>query len=128
MGRVVFGLLGIYIPFLAYDENNDDAHILSEEVWIAVKKFCDETLEFATKGSTVSLDDYLKQYNAYEAVLRKELNEFAMQLISLMRLAARIRRPFFGRTVGIIKMWEILTSCEGVKKATGANARRGLIK
>jgi len=128
MGRVVWGLLGIYIPFVAFDHNNDDTHILSEEVWIAVKTFSSQTLDFTTIARGVSLEVYLTQFEAYETVLLKVLEEFTIEMVTLMRLASGIRKPFFGRTVAIIMMWEVLTTCDRVKKETGARARRDLIK
>ncbi|KAJ2919520.1 hypothetical protein MD484_g912, partial [Candolleomyces efflorescens] len=109
MGKVVFAVMAIYIPFLAHAKNAEDAHIVSKEVWDAAKTFADQTEAFAQKSSSIAADVFDGQWKEYETVLKKKIGAFAMQMVTLMRLASQARRPFFGRTVGIVRMWQAIS-------------------
>jgi hypothetical protein len=115
MGKIVYALMAIYIPFLAHDNNGEDAHIVSKEVWDAAKTFAERTEKFAQKSSIVTVDQFDDQWKEYETILKQQIGAFAMQMVTLMRLASQARRPFFGRTVGIVRMWQAI--CESVTLA-----------
>ncbi|KAJ2936173.1 hypothetical protein H1R20_g921, partial [Candolleomyces eurysporus] len=120
MGKIVYAIMGIFIPFLAHDDDGENAHIVSKEVWAAAKVFAEETEKFAQKSSTMSSDIFEQKWNTYYEILKGDVGEFAMQMLTLMRQAAQVRRPFFGRTVGIVRMWQALS---GSSKLRGEKQR-----
>lgn len=127
MAKIVFAVMGLLIPFFAHDHNNDNAHVISKEVWLAAQTFAEETLQFA-KTPTIAISEFDQQWKTYEEVLKKTLQAFAMQMVTLMRHAAQVRRPFFGRTVGIVRMWQALCESSKLSGEEKASARKNLAK
>ncbi|RXW22403.1 hypothetical protein EST38_g3465 [Candolleomyces aberdarensis] len=126
MGKVVHAVMAIYIPFLARDNDLENAHIISKKVWDAAKAFAEETEQFAQKAPSMTIETFNEKWETYKKILLGEVGVFAMQIISLMRHAAQVRRPFFGRTVGIVRMWQALTESDKFAKEERASARKTL--
>ncbi|KAJ2920918.1 hypothetical protein H1R20_g16174, partial [Candolleomyces eurysporus] len=122
MGKIVHAVMAIFIPFLAHEQDLENAHIVSKEVWEAAKTFAEETKEFA-QDSSIESKDFDKQWATYEKILLGEVGAFAMQMVSLMRQAALVRRPFFGRTVGIVRMWQALSDSTKLRDEKLRSAR-----
>ncbi|KAF5336142.1 hypothetical protein D9611_006193 [Ephemerocybe angulata] len=125
MGKVVFAIMAIYIPFLAHDDDKDNAHVISTKLWKAVQVFAEFLVEFV-KNKAVTIDTFNEKWAVYEKVLLDEVDAFALQMVTLMRLASKVRRPFFGRTVGVIKMWQALTSSKELQAEKAATRRATL--
>lgn len=125
MGRAVSAVMALYIPFLAHENKPDNAHFVSKELWSAAKTFAQATVEFLS-GGTVSIEDFDLRWKEFKNVLMKEADAFTLQMMTLMRHAAKVRRPFFGRTVGVIRMWQALAQCSKLREEKTISRRRDI--
>jgi hypothetical protein len=57
-----------------------------------------------------------------------DLGDWIPQILSLMRLSAQVRRPFYGRSVALVKMWYTMNMNAAMKDENGLSARKALAK
>ncbi|PPQ88705.1 hypothetical protein CVT25_009469 [Psilocybe cyanescens] len=107
---VIMTLMLAYIPFalLTGDEVTQDwkDYLRSSLVWEALQRLLDNlTKHVSSQGPTV--DDIEAEWEKVKDILLKLTAtsiDTNAEILELLRLAARIRRPFHGRSVELIRM------------------------
>ncbi|KAJ2927992.1 hypothetical protein H1R20_g9113, partial [Candolleomyces eurysporus] len=103
MGRIISALMAIYIPFIGHEPNTPTAHINSRNVWSAAQTFALETEQYSSSNSDVTVDQFEEKWITYRHVLMMQLgSEYIIQIDTLMRLAARVRWHYIGRTLSVV--------------------------
>ena len=112
MGRIISALMAIYIPFIGHEPNAPAAHINSRNVWLAAQTFASETEQYSSSNSNLTLDQFEEKWITYRHVLMMQLgSEYIIQIDTLMKLAARVRWQYIGRTLSVVRMWQVLAEC-----------------
>ncbi|KAJ2923079.1 hypothetical protein H1R20_g14015, partial [Candolleomyces eurysporus] len=103
MGRIISALMAIYIPFIGHEPNTPTAHINSRNVWLAAQTFALETEQYSSSNSNLTVDQFEEKWITYRHVLMMQLgSEYIIQIDTLMRLAARVRWHYIGRTLSVV--------------------------
>ncbi|KAJ2919576.1 hypothetical protein MD484_g843, partial [Candolleomyces efflorescens] len=128
MGRIVFALMAIYIPFVCHQPNTPTAHINSRNVWSAADTFAVQTEQFASPNSNLTLEKHEENWAIYRHVLMTQFgSEYIIQIDTLMNLAAQVRWQYIGRTLSVVLLNEDInrllddTVSEFKKAATEVN-------
>lgn len=112
MGRIIFALMAIYIPFICHEPNTPTAHINSRNVWSAAYTFAFETEQFASSNSNLTLDQHEQKWITYRHVLMTQFgSEYIIQIDTLMNLASQVRWQYIGRTFSVVRIWQVLAEC-----------------
>ena len=115
-------MMGLYIPFAAFSHDDENAHIVSKVVWVAVAKFASQTVSLAEGSTPVNK----AHWEEYSEVLKNNTLGFQVRLEELMQEADGLQRPFHSQAVALIQRWEALADHEGVKGETRASALKEL--
>lgn len=81
-------------------------HLTAANIWVEMKSFL-EALDQHLRHGKYSIPQLKEKYRVLEELLSRPLSS---ELLDLMRLAGRVRRPFHGRAVRIVHMWQYLTA------------------
>ncbi|CAA7267414.1 unnamed protein product [Cyclocybe aegerita] len=110
---VITSFMLIYIPFSLLltptTEKEWKEYLKGEEIWKAVLSLATKLLAHlnSTAQQAVVLAEVEQEWSKLEALLLKtsihDIDTLA-EMLELIRLAAKIRRPFHGRTVELIRM------------------------
>ncbi|KAH6916163.1 hypothetical protein BKA70DRAFT_1395809 [Coprinopsis sp. MPI-PUGE-AT-0042] len=139
-GKVVAGVMLLHVPFvvsqLADNNAKTQEHIRSVKIWDAAKKFAEYLLGFlketSDKKNDLSADKKTEldvKYDGFEKLLLgiSDLGGWIPAILSMMRLAAQVRRPFYGRSVALVKMWFTMNKNVEMKNENGADERTALV-
>ncbi|EAU90342.1 hypothetical protein CC1G_09024 [Coprinopsis cinerea okayama7 len=132
IGKVVSGVMLLSVPFLVAQMDNvnakTDAHVKSSKIWKAAKDFA-EYLKESLDSSKLDEDPLKEKWEAFKKLLLDIVapGPLTAQLLTLMRLVAQVRRPFYGRSVALVKMWHAINT-EKLQNVDDKKERGAVIK
>ncbi|KAG2011608.1 hypothetical protein CC2G_011702 [Coprinopsis cinerea AmutBmut pab1-1] len=115
IGKVVSGVMLLSVPFLVSQMENvnakTDAHVKSSKIWKVAKDFA-EYLKESLGSSKLEEEPLKEKWEDFKKLLLDIVapGPLTAQLLTLMRLVAHVRRPFYSRSFALVKMWHAINT------------------
>lgn len=104
-----------------YMGGNEEVYLRWHRLSHSDPRFCLSFLEAIDRHlrhEQYSIAQLMEKYRVLEELLSRLIQTdgpLSSELLDLMRLAGRVRRPFHGRAVTIVRMWQFLNANSDVR-------------
>ena len=144
METSIRSIMLVYTPFAVIGNPQTTAewveHLTGANIWAEMKRYTQgwhrlsnshprfclsflEALDGHLRDEKFTIPQLMEKYRVLEELLSRPLSS---ELLDLMRLAGRVRRPFHGRAVTIVHMWQYLTANSAVRAVRDITRRSEL--